>query len=195
MKFVPDRPAKPLKLILLDSDMERFWKYVDKRGPDECWLWTGCFSHQGYGRFWLGNLYMRLTGKTVQESNTAAHRAAFMMFKGEIPDGLLVCHKCDVPACVNPRHLWAGTSKQNTADMYQKGRAAVGERNGSRLYPERILRGETHPRSKFSDAQIQEIRRIRATTKLSLREIGEMFGVGLTVIHKITQRETWRHIE
>ncbi len=182
-----------MKLILPTSDMARFWKYVDKKGPNECWLWRGPL-YKGYGRFWLGTQYQKLSGKSVFGSTIPVHRASHLMFNGSIPEGLLVCHKCDVPCCVNPRHLWVGTPKQNTTDMYQKGRAAVGDRNGSRLYPERILRGNTHPRRKLGEAQVREIRHIRESTKLSLREIGEMFGINLTGVHKIVTQRTWRHL-
>jgi len=76
-----------------------------------CWLWTACRGHRGYGLFALDG------HRTIH-----AHRASWVLNVGEIPDGMLVCHKCDVPACVNPEHLFVGTSLDNNRDMLAKGR-------------------------------------------------------------------------
>lgn len=76
-----------------------------------CWLWEDSFNRGGYGRFWIGN------GKT-----STAHRIAYELYKGTIPDGLCVCHSCDVRNCVNPDHLWLGTTQDNTQDRSKKGR-------------------------------------------------------------------------
>ena len=88
---------------------ERFWYHVNK--TDGCWEWTGYRDKVGYGRFKMG------TKKVFM-----SHRAAYTLFKGPIPDGLLVCHRCDNPSCVNPDHLFLGTHLDNNLDCVNKDR-------------------------------------------------------------------------
>lgn len=80
-----------------------------------CWEWRGMRNHDGYGQVWVRAL----------QRNVGAHRISFEQHKGPIPEGLLICHTCDNPPCINPDHLFAGTHKDNTADMMRKGRQPV----------------------------------------------------------------------
>jgi hypothetical protein len=90
------------------SEEERFWEKVNK--TETCWIWTANKSKLGYGKF------------SVQGKSVPAHRYAYSLVHGSIPHGLFVCHKCDVPSCINPEHLWLGSPSDNTADMVAKNR-------------------------------------------------------------------------
>ena len=91
---------------------------------EACWLWTGRLDDGGYGRFSQGSGHW-----------TKAHRASYQLYKGEIPDGLLVRHLCNVRRCVNPEHLAIGTHKDNTADMF---RTNPPDRTGNRSHAKKI---------------------------------------------------------
>ena len=90
---------------------ERFMQYVSPEPNSGCWLWTGFCHPRGYGMF-----------RSRFGKNEQAHRMAFMLFIGPIPDGSLCCHACDGRSCVNPDHLFLGDEQANASDMVSKGR-------------------------------------------------------------------------
>lgn len=147
----------------------RFWPKVDKRGPDDCWVWTGAVNEHGYG---VMRPEGRRNGPTVK-----AHRVSVIL-DGRDPVGLCVLHSCDNPPCVNPRHLDLGTKADNTHDMLAKRRGLVGQRNGQ---------------AKLTDAQASEIRRRRNAGERRDRLAAE-FGVSGAAITRIANGEGWRHV-
>jgi hypothetical protein len=116
----PAPAVKPRK-----SPEERLWGKVLKAGPEECWEWQGARGTNGHGR--------TMHYRDGQRIWTAAHRLAWELTFGMIPEGTFVCHKCDNPPCCNPDHLFLGSAADNTWDMVTKGR------HGSvRLTPEQV---------------------------------------------------------
>ena len=101
---------------------ERFFQKVNK--TDSCWIWVGAKTSRGYGS-------IRINGKSI-----GAHVFSYTHFKGKIPDGMIICHTCDNPSCVNPDHLWTGTYEDNHRDMWLKGRwvQSRGNSNGHNQY-------------------------------------------------------------
>lgn len=155
-------PARPFE--------ERFWEKVNK--TEDCWLWTAAKKEFGYGV--IGCPDKR--GQTLR-----AHRVSWKIANGEIPKGLFVLHKCDVPACVNPDHLFLGTRQENTDDMVAKGRQSrIG--NG---------KAEDSPNSKLSWEEVREIR-ARHSTGETLVSIGKTFSMHPTTIAQIVKRKTWK---
>lgn len=143
---------------------ERFERNVEGDTNGGCWLWAGRINTSGYGQ-------MRARGVTQ-----AAHRWAYEAFVGPIPEGLLVCHRCDVRGCVNPDHLFLGTNADNMADMARKGRAdrKHGARNG---------------RSKLTPAQVRDIRRLHG--RMAQKDIAAAYGMSPTQIGNIIHGVCW----
>jgi hypothetical protein len=148
----------------------RFMRMV-KAGEDtgSCWIFTGNCPGGRHGHF-------HVNGKSVK-----AHRWIYQIVCGEIPDGLLIRHLCDVPNCVNPVHLEPGSSKDNTADMFSRGR------NSDR-------KGSNHPLALLSEEQVKSIRRL-ASCGRTYRSIANEFEVSQQQVGKIVRRENWGHVK
>lgn len=149
--------------------VSKFERSIERITESGCWIWTGGTNHgrKGYGRF----SHYGSRGK-----RTYAHRFAYETFKGPVPDGLFVCHKCDVPYCVNPDHLFLGTSMDNFLDAQRKGRTVKGERSFN---------------AKLSDEKVREIRR----SSLTRRELSDLFDVSYSAIRDVLGNLTWKHIQ
>lgn len=144
---------------------DRFWANVDKSG--ECWIWTGLTTREGYGLAYLHGRHYR------------AHRVADELTNGPIPDGVVICHRCDNPACVHPEHLFRGTQADNLDDMRAKGR-------------DRYAYGEDASNVKLTGQQVDAIREMRSSGKLH-REIAEAFGVSTATVGRILAGRSWQH--
>lgn len=145
---------------------ERFFEKVQK--TDNCWIWTAALR-KGYGSITKPN-----AGKT--SGKLYAHRVSFEIHIGPIPEGMKVLHRCDNPKCVNPSHLFLGTSKDNSLDMVAKGRVAIqaGEQNGSaKLTAEAVanITTDTRPR----------------------KIIAKEYNISITQIGRIKNFTTWLH--
>lgn len=140
--------------------------------PGGCIHWTGSRNKHGYGKIYLGR------NENGSKIEPFAHRWAWEHHNGPIPDGMIVCHKCDNPICMNPSHLFLGTDTDNMADRDSKGRQARGER------------------SKLSKLTAQDVTAIRAlhSQGFKIGRLAEMFGITYPGISGIVHRRTWKHI-
>jgi len=155
---------------------ERFKLKVGPMLPNGCTEFTG-FSTKMIGKVNYGKLGYIYSGPPKRKPITA-HRAAYIIAHGEIPDGLFVLHKCDNPLCVNPEHLFLGTHQDNMRDMMEKGRNRPGEKC---------------PHAKLNEAQVLEIRRRWGNGEKIVR-LSEEFGVANETVWYIVHRKNWRHI-
>ena len=151
-----------------------FWSKVSiSENKRDCWEWCGAKKKTGYGNLRINKKYR------------IAHRVAFELANGPIPEGYIVCHICDNPACCNPNHLMLGTIKSNAADMLIKSRQKK---------PESAARGSVNGNSKLNERDVLEIRRAYASREMNQYQLAEIFGVSQPSIGSIIRNETWRHV-
>jgi hypothetical protein len=144
-----------------------FWSKVNKAGPNGCWLYTGCLSFEGRG-------YVAI-GMGVRRKQWQAHRFAWSLLKGDIPEDKCVLHTCDVRNCVNPDHLYLGTRMDNKRDQRARQRF-----NGSDL----------------TDEQVSEIKALLPVWKRGMAtELARKYGVSDGVIGDIKRGETFQHVQ
>lgn len=162
----------------------RFWAKVRK--TDTCWLWTASLRNKGYGAF----AYTDAQGNLVQDR---AHRYSYELHVGPIPEGLFVLHKCDVPACVNPDHLFIGTKAENVRDMVAKGRHVPGGTH-TEVMNCKYKRGERHHNAKLTAETVIGIRELHSAGDISLAELARRFGISQPSAYRIVKRLRWTHI-
>jgi len=137
---------------------EKFDKYVVK--GDQCWGWKGHKNGDGYGTI----------KDSTDYSGKKAHRVSYELHVGKIPKGMLVCHKCDNPGCVNPDHLFLGTQHDNMIDMAIKGRHT----------------------GKLTPDEVAKIRTLSGTD--THKNIASLFGLSQQTVSAIINRKTWKHL-
>lgn len=146
--LVEQRELFVAKRTIIRSLKARIEAYSIPEPNSGCWLWLARVSPNGYG------------STNVDGRDTGAHRASYLAFNGPIPSGLHVLHRCDVPLCVNPDHLWLGTNADNVRDMVAKGR---------------------HRNAVLRTGQIVGATRIRSTGKWQVQRRGRYVGTFSTL--------------
>ena len=162
-EFLPDNSKK----LFCSAECNFLSKF--RKGPEnQCWIWQ-VSKNKGYGIF-------RYNHKLYY-----AHRFSFEYFIGEIPENFLICHRCDVPACVNPAHLFIGTHLDNATDKYNKGR-------------DNHAKGEKHGNSKLTEQQIIEIRTLTKVTNILKKEIAAIYDITPSHLSRIKNGRMWQHV-
>ncbi len=160
-----------------NSDTKRFWsKVAITANTEQCWEWQAGIHKRGYGKFRVGR------------NMVGAHRVAYELTYGEIPNGLFVCHNCpdgDNRKCVNPLHLFLATNEQNIADRDAKGRTARGDKSG------RNRRGESNGRAKLTVERVHEIRTRFASGGITLAQLANEQKVASSTIKDVITFKTW----
>jgi hypothetical protein len=146
--------------------LRRFFSKIAKNNDNGCWEYTGA-KVDGYGQFMLF-----LNGK---RKNVRAHRLSWEIHNSDIPEELVVCHRCDNRKCVNPEHLFLGTKAENSSDMVSKGRQAKWERNN---------------RAKITKDDVERIVFLR-DSGYTCKQVGEIFGLSKSQVSKIHNRQFW----
>jgi len=161
-------------------DNYNFWKNIERHKSSlECWNWQGYVKPDGYGQ----------TGKKVQGTRLA-HKVAWIITNGAVPEGMFVCHKCDNPRCCNPNHLFLGAPKDNSQDMASKGRSARGAKNGMVTCPDSRHWGEKNGSAKLTTETAMQVFVATGTQ----REIAKQFGIAQNQVSRIKRKLDWAHI-
>jgi hypothetical protein len=163
-------------MLLTNKDASRFWTHVQKRGVNDCWLWTGPTKtvNKRYTPMVYGAFSAKVEGKTQSRN---AHRYAWIIANNQLPPaGWVICHHCDTPLCCNPAHLFAGTRADNQRDMQRKLRSGI--------------IGEKNPKAKLTREQVLAIRASSARDA----ELAEQYGVHHTTIYMIRVGRKWRNL-
>ena len=153
--------------ITSERVIQRFLRKVhfDHSG---CWLWTaGKRGSLNYGGF------------TLDGRESLAHRVSWRIFRGKVPEGAHVLHRCDIPNCCRPDHLFLGTHSDNMRDMTRKGRSPAGEANGN---------------ARLTESMVREIRRQYSSGTHTYKTLGSLFGIPMRTVQGVVTRRKWNHI-
>jgi len=178
----------PSRAELKQHMVENFWSHVEI-GAADCWHWNGPVNNAGYGKLHVPSQLRHSV------DHVYAHRFSFELHYGKIASGLYVCHTCDVPNCVNPNHLFAGTPADNIHDAQAKGRmrkAAPKEKRPP--FPPPHYRGERNPLAKLTDGIVIEARQRYKSGEWSMRKLAAAYGVSKRCIQFAIRGTTWTHV-
>lgn len=147
--------------------LARFWSHVnrEKAKAADCWIWTGHVASTGYGQFGIGSHH-----------RVRAHRFAWLVSRGPIPDGFVVCHNCDNTLCVNPGHLRLDSQAGNILESVRKGRKKV------------------WGLQKLNAEQVQAIRQTYAAGGTTQKQLARTFGIARNTVSQIVNRKCWAHL-
>jgi hypothetical protein len=154
------KPIRPL--------IERFEEKFVPEPNSGCWLWTAATKELGYGVIGVGSR---------GHGTDKAHRVSWKLYRGEIPAGMVVCHKCDTPACVNPDHLFLGTLGDNMRDCVRKGRNFLPDNRGER--------------AKWAKLTLEAVRDIK-TRRMSSPKFAALYGCSRSAIARIWEGRNWK---
>jgi len=151
----------------MEKRLLRFVRKFSLLSSEDCWNWSAAKNKQGYGVF-----------KGYPEISVLAHRISYTLFVGPVSASLRVCHRCDNPSCVNPRHLFLGTARDNTQDAIKKNRINIGRSD------------DKHYRAKLTNEQVLFIRK----SSLSLRKLAKQLNVNWQTIHRARRGYTFKDV-
>lgn len=167
----PSAVRRGIPTVSADEYRRRFESKYIEAPRTGCFEWTATRDHNGYGKF-------RLNG-VIQ----TASRVSWKLFRGEIPTELSILHRCDNPTCVNPKHLFLGTTKDNLHDMARKGR-----RRG------KGPKGEINNHAKLTSREVIEMRSLFSTGNFTHENLAKKYGVLSGQVYVIVTRRQWKHI-
>lgn len=152
---------------------ERFEDFIERIPFHSCWEWMGQLNNKGYAMIWDKD----------RNQSVVASRIAYLLYIGDIPKGLYVCHSCDNRSCVNPNHLWLGTPKDNTQDMINKGRV----QRGLEVKGKRKLRLE----------EVVQIKRLykKGVKGWGHKALAKKYGMSQSAIRDIISGKSWNYID
>lgn len=164
----------PKNGVKIRPPAERFKTFFVVGKPDECWNWMDGTLKTGYGSFGAGS--SRRKHKTV-----SSHRFSYELFKGPVRNGLYVCHSCDNKLCVNPKHLFQGTQRENMLDARKKGLIHDAS-------------GEEHFFAKLTAVKVKEIRSRYVRGVFGVKRLAKMFGVSHQTVWSIIKFKAWKSV-
>ena len=147
----------------------RFWAKVEK--TDSCWFWTAAIGGRGYGSFGIG-------GRSPRGRTHPAHRVAWELANGSIPNGLWVLHRCDNKRCVRVDHLYLGTARENSRDAIERGQASG-------------PRGSRNPRAVLTWDLVAELREVYEAGDIGIRELARKYNLKYPTVRQAVKYESW----